>query len=169
MDKDLTISFQQQQIGELLRINGEQAKASEFIQARVHELENNQKKNSSNSSKPPSSDMGKPKQTQSLRTSNGKKPGGQSGHSGETLSFSATPYEIITHIVSHCACCGKNISGVAAQDFERRQVNDIPPIETMVTEHQSEIKSCPKCNTINKASFPAGVSQPVQYGTGVQT
>ena len=54
-------------------------------------------------------------------------------------------------------------------DFERRQVYDIPPIEMMVTEHQGEIKSCPKCNTINKAAFPAGVSQPVQHGIGVQT
>jgi transposase len=101
LDKDLTISFQQQQIGELLRINGEQAKAIEFLQARVHKLENNQKNNSSNSSNPHSSDMGKPKQTQSLRSSSGKKPGGQTGHTGETLYFSATPDEIITHAVSH--------------------------------------------------------------------
>jgi hypothetical protein len=76
LDKDLTISFQHQQMAELLRINAEQAKAIEFLKARVHELENNQKKNSSNSRKPHSSDMGKPKQTQSLRSSSGKKPGG---------------------------------------------------------------------------------------------
>ena len=190
MDKDLIIQLQQQQLVEQQKLIGmlkdlhdlkdesiidrdkligEQGKMILMLEARVTELENNQKKNSSNSSKPPSSDIGKPKQTKSLRTSSGKKPGGQTGHSGETLSFSATPDEIITHVVSHCACCGKNISGVAAQDFERRQVYDIPPIEMMVTEHQGEIKSCPKCNTINKALFPASVSQPVQYGSGVQT
>ncbi|WP_339383029.1 IS66 family transposase, partial [Nodularia sp. LEGE 06071] len=162
MDKDLIIQLQQQQIVE-------QAKMILKLEARITELENNQKKNSTNSSKPPSSDMGKPKQTQSLRKSSGKKPGGQTGHSGETLSFSTTPDEIITHVLSHCACCGKNISGLATLDFERRQVYDLPPIEILVTEHQSEIKSCPKCNTVNKAAFPAGVSQPVQYGTGVQT
>lgn len=162
LDKDLIIQLQQQQIVE-------QAKMILKLEARITELENNQKKNSTNSSKPPSSDMGKPKQTQSLRKSSGKKPGGQTGHSGETLSFSTTPDEIITHVLSHCACCGKNISGLATLDFERRQVYDLPPIEILVTEHQSEIKSCPKCNTVNKAAFPAGVSQPVQYGTGVQT
>lgn len=169
LDKDLIIRFQQQQMAELLRINMEQAKAIEYLQARVAELESNQKKNSSNSSKPPSSDMGKPKQTKSLRTSSGKKIGGQKGHSGETLSFSTTPDEIITHYVSHCSCCGKNLSGVSSSDLERRQVYDVPPIEMKVTEHQSEIKHCPKCKKINKAAFPEGVVQPVQYGPGVQT
>ncbi len=161
LDKDLIIQLQQHQLKE-------QEKLILLLEARITELENNQKKNSSNSSKPPSSDIGKPKQTKSLRTISGKKPGGQTGHSGETLSFSATPNEIITHVVSHCACCGKNISSVATLDFERRQVYDIPPIEIMVTEHQSEIKSCPGCHTINKAVFPEGVNQPVQYGANVQ-
>jgi transposase len=139
------------------------------LQERIAELENNQKKNSSNSSMPPGSDIGRRKQTQSLRTSSGKKPGGQTGHLGETLSFSPTPDEIVTHIVSQCACCGKNISCVNANDYERRQVYDIPPIQMIVTEHLSEIKNCPKCNTVNKATFPEGVNQPVQYGTRVQT
>lgn len=168
MDKDLILSFQQQQMSELLWINGEQAKAIGFLQARVNELEKNQKGNSSNSSKPHSSDMGKPKQTQSLRSSSGKKPGGQAGHSGESLSISSTPDKIITHAVSICACCGKNISGAASQDFERRQVYDIHPIEMVVTEHLNEIMCCPRCNTVNKPVFPAGVNHPEQYGTGVQ-
>lgn len=169
MDKDLIISLQQQQIEDLLRLIAKQASAIEFLEDRVHALESNQKKNSSNSSKPPSSDIGKPKQTKSLRTRSGKKPRGQAGHFGETLSFSATPDEIITHAVSHCACCGKSLSEVSAIDYEHRQVYDMPPIEMVVTEHQSEIKRCPRCNTINKAVFPEGVNQPVQYGTGVQT
>lgn len=169
MDKDLIILELQQEIVELKQMNAVQAKAIELLMSRVSELENNQKKNSSNSSKPPSSDIGKTNRTQSLRSSSGTKPGGQSGHTGETLSFSATPDEIIEHVVSHCTCCGKNISGVNAGAYERRQVYDIPPIRVMITEHQSEIKHCPKCNTVNKAEFPAGVNQPVQYGEGVQT
>ena len=45
---------------------------------------------------------------------------------------------------------------------------DFPPSEMMVTEHQNDVKHCPKCNMINRAAFPEGVIQPVQYGPGVQ-
>lgn len=45
LDKDLIIRFQQQQMAELLRINGEQTKAIDILQTSVNELENNQKKN----------------------------------------------------------------------------------------------------------------------------
>lgn len=139
-----------------------------LLEARIEVLENNQKKDSSNSSKPPSSDIGKPQRTQSLRTKSGKKPGGQPGHLGETLSFSEVPDEILFHTIKQCKCCGKSLSGSIVSNYECRQVFDIPPIEMQITEHRGEIKSCPHCQTINRAAFPEGVIQPVQYGTNVQ-
>jgi transposase len=139
-----------------------------LLEARIVELENNHKKNSSNSSKPPGSDIGKIQRTQSLRTRSGKKPGGQYGHPGQTLSFSATPNEVIVHAVRQCSCCGKSLSGKTTIDYECRQVFDIPPIEMLITERKSEIKSCPHCNTVSRAAFPDAVSQPVQYGSNVQ-
>jgi transposase len=161
MDKDLIIQLQQHQIKE-------QAKMIMLLEARITELENNQKKNSSNSSKPPSSDIGKPNRTQSLRTRSDKKRGGQQGHTGETLNFSTTPDEIVRHTLETCACCGKNLKHIEADSIERRQVYDIPPISIKITEYQSEVKSCPKCATVNKAPFPVGISQPVQYGERFQ-
>ena len=182
IDKDLIIQLQQEELRQQIKINvglstinvnqeiiiDKQSTLIKLLEARVNELESNQKKDSSNSSKPPSSDIGKPQRTQSLRTKSGKKPGGQHGHIGETLCFTATPDVVVVHTVKQCDCCGKSLSGGVVEQYECRQVFDIPPIEMQVTEHRSEIKNCPFCHTSNKALFPEGVNQPVQYGINVQ-
>ena len=135
---------------------------------RIEELENNQKKNSGNSSKPPSTDIGKVTRTKSLRHPSGKLPGGQPGHKGSTLEATSTPDIIEVHRVKTCSCCGKNINGLKSLDYECRQVFDMPAVRLWVKEHRSEIKSCPHCFAVTKASFPAGVTQPVQYGKEIQ-
>lgn len=148
--------------------NAEKDTIIKLLEEHVVTLENNQKKDSSNSSKPPSSDIGKPRRTQSLRTKSGKKPGGQPGHTGETLAFSPTPNQIIIHDVRHCKCCGKHLAASTLTGYDQRQVFDIPPIEMQVTEHRGEIKSCPHCHAVNRATFPQEASQPLQYGLNVQ-
>ena len=74
------------------RLRTENAALKETIAvllARVAELERRLGLNSSNSGKPPSSDgLHKPRReprTRSLRERSGKPPGGQKGHTGETL------------------------------------------------------------------------------------
>lgn len=65
--------------------------------ARIAELEKCLKKDSSNSSKPPSSDgLGKPPRTSSLRE-NGKRNSG--GHKGETLKQIVSPDIVKKHAV----------------------------------------------------------------------
>ena len=46
---------------------------------------------------------------------------------------------------------------------ERRQVIDIPPVRTEVTEHQM-LTLLRGCGHEAKAAAPAGVTAPVQYG-----
>ena len=175
MDKDLIIRLQQEQLVQQAHfIEGQrdiidkQEVMIKLLEARIAALENNQKKDSTNSSKPPSSDMGRVQRTQSLRTKSGKKPGGQQGHSGHNLSFSATPDEVVIHGVKQCHQCGKSLPQSTMLDYACRQVFDIPPLKMHITEHGSEMKNCPYCHAISRAAFPATVSQAVQYGAGVQ-
>lgn len=146
----------------------EQSLLIKKLTARIEELENNQKKDSSNSSKPPSSDIGKVKRTKSLRKASGKKPGGQPGHEGRRLEMSANPDKIEVCKAGVCSCCGKGLGKVQSFDYEARQVHDLPALRMLVTEHRSEIKSCPDCGTINRGRFPEGIMQQVQYGPEVQ-
>ena len=136
---------------------------------RIKELESQRSKNSRNSSKPPSSDgYGKPK-PKNTRKKSGKPSGGQPGHKGQTLEQVDEPDQVIEHSIEQCAKCGLDLSSTPVCNVEKRQVFDIPPpAKIQVCEHRAQIKTCPCCENRNKASFPAQVSQPVQYGNRIQ-
>lgn len=150
-----------------------------LLQDRVQELEariSSLERNSRTSSKPPSSDKGnfanrpKPKST---RKKSGKKPGGQKGHRGSTLQKVANPDHLKHHDFApdHTCRCGAEIppvSGHKFDEFEARQVHDIPPIQMEVTEHRARKCQCPGCGRTHVASFPEGVTAPAQYGPNVQ-
>lgn len=139
------------------------------LTARVEQLEAQVAKNSSNSSKPPSSDgLKKPPQTTSNRKPSGKKSGGQPGHKGTSLAQVENPDCIVVHPVSTCGGCGLSLEGVVAHGLEKRQVFDLPPLKLTVTEHQAEQKSC-ACGCVTTAVFPPEATAPVQYGPWVQS
>jgi hypothetical protein len=83
------------------------------LTARVDQLEDRLAKNSRNSSQPPSSDLVKPK-PKSLRGKSGKKPGGQEGHPGTTLSLVQRPDRVIVHSPERCEGCGRALAEVSA-------------------------------------------------------
>ena len=148
------------------------------LRERLKQLEEQQAKNSRNSSKPPSSDgLKKPNQTSSekrQRERNQKKggkrkPGAQKGHKGNSLNPVEDPNHIEIHSVQTCQECGRSLKEHEAVDYEARQVFDIPPIQIEVTEHRAEIKECPHCDTINTAEFPEEVNAPTQYGSRVKS
>ena len=133
------------------------------LQAKVRRLLDSAAQNSSNSSRPPSTDKPEKPQPKSLRKKSGRKPGGQPGHPGRTLQFSDTPKHIEIHPLLECEC-GEDLSKEPALDFERRQVFDLPPLKLECTEHRAETKECPCCERTCTAPFPADIKAPVQYG-----
>jgi transposase len=130
---------------------------------RIKALEEKDNKDSHNSDKPSSSD-GLHRRIHKRRESSGKKPGGQEGHEGTTLSMVEHPQQVQIHEVKVCQRCGKSLHQEKVCGYEPRQVFDIPPIAVEVTEHRAQIKRCPHCRQLSVAAFPLGVSHKTQYG-----
>jgi len=140
----------------------------EQFQARLIQLEEQIAKNSSNSSKPPSSDgLGKkPLQPMSLRKKTGKKVGGQPGHQGTTLTQVDQPDEIVEHRPTCCPDCQSDLTIITADGGPvcRLQVFEMPEPKVIVTEHRAVLVSCPDCGKSCRGAFPENVTQPTQYG-----
>jgi transposase len=138
-----------------------------FLEERVEGLENQCRKNSRNSSKPPSSDGFKPR-TKSLRSKSERHSGGQTGHPGNTLEWSSQVDRVELHRVAACEACGASLADIAVEAWDARQVQDLAPIRLTVTEHQAEVKCCPHCQTMNRGEFPTQVNSVVQYGASLK-
>lgn len=156
---------------ELAALVATQAQVIEELRARVAalEAENAELKrrlgmNSTNSSRPPSSDSPFVKPApKSLRGRSGRRPGGQPGHPGSTLALVADPDERLRHEPGPCTGCGQDLAGASEVGVERRQVFDLPPITVRVVEHQLITRRC-NCGATTRGAAPEGVSAPVQYG-----
>ena len=126
------------------------------LEAENAELKRRLGMNSTNSSKPPSSDSPFVKPTpKSLRRKSGREPGGQPGHPGSTLALVADPNERRRHEPGPCTGCGGDLTDAAEVGVERRQVFDLPPLRVRVVEHQLISRRC-GCGTTTGAAAPEG-------------
>lgn len=125
------------------------------------------KKNSRNSSTPPSQDPNRPKRKTSLRKKGEKPNGGQPGHRGKTLEFSATPDDTVQLKPSTCDSCGKDLDPTTLEKGEVRQVVDIPPLQTITTEFISYKGIC-SCGCTTTHPFPAHAKPGVSYGPNME-
>jgi transposase len=140
------------------------------LRGRIAELERQVGLNSTNSSKPPSSDglkklPPKARRVSSLRKPSGRKTGGQPGHPGETLRRTETPNIITDHYPDACAKCSAPLTAATATGYAARQVLDLPkPRPLVCTEHRAHDCRCTDCGAKTHARFPEDVAAPVQYG-----
>jgi transposase len=122
-------------------------------------------RNSSNSSRPPSSDSpaAKPKRAPPAGPS-GRRPGGQPGHVAHQRPL--VPPERVDTFVDHwparCAGCGGMLDGSrgtvgAGARFVPHQVTELPPVRAHVTEHRRHRVRCGTCGHTTLAALPAAV------------
>jgi hypothetical protein len=119
------------------------------------------KRNSTNSSKPPSSDglAGAQRRRGSPRPKSGRKPGGQPGHMGHNRQRVENPDRVEEALPPQCKHCGTALSKEAgnrqtAGGVFRRQIVDLPEVMVpVVTEYQYPKLICPCCHKGTRAEL----------------
>ncbi len=127
---------------------------------RVEELEQRLKRDSSNSSLPPSHDppwLGK----RGWSRGTGRKQGAQPGHVGHGRAL--FPLDRVSDVVEHwperCTC--GHVFGDAerepAGELARHQVAELPPLAVEISEHRLQRVCCPDCGRTVRAELPTSV------------
>ena len=151
----------------------EQAVLIESLRAEVAALRRQAGRDSSNSSLPPSQDgpaaeaKAKVSRREARRGRTGRAQGGQKGHPGASLAWTAAPDETLAVEPGTCGGCGAGLVGAPGRVASRVQVLDIPPAALTVTEYQMMCRTC-RCGHVTTAPAPSGVTGgPVCYGPNV--
>ena len=145
------------------KIAGLEEKAAEVesLKTEVAALRERLGQNSSNSSRPPSSDAPRHRRP-ARREPSGRKQGAQAGHQGKGRSLK--PAEEGDRVVElrpeRCARCGRPLHGDDAQP-KRHQVTEIPPARAEVIEYRRHTVCCERCG----AQTPAAWSEEVPEGS----
>ena len=127
------------------------------LQQRIAELEQRLGRNSTNSSRPPSSDPPSLKRRPPAPAS-GKKRGGQPGHKRHVRPL--VPPEGVRQVIEcrppSCRWCGDALAGDDPEPI-RHQVAEVPPVRPVVDEYRLHRLTCPRCRTTTRAKLPPGV------------
>ena len=137
------------------------------LQARVEDLERQARRDSSTSSRPPSSDSPYKKQgrDRSARERGKRRPGKQPGEPGTTMRLVDDPDERLFFPPAACRGCGEGLAGEPAVAQRRHQVTDIEPAPApRVTEYVAQAKECPGCGTVTEGALPAHVRARASFG-----
>src|SRR5580693_9576498 len=156
------IAKQQQQIVDAEKQIADAEKQIADAEKQIADLERQlalRKQNSTNSSKPPSSDgLAGEQRLRARRKKSRRKPGGQPGHKGAHRSL--VPAERVNQVCpilpEQCQRCG----GALPRELEqaqtvgtpqRHQVTELPAMGAHVTEYQLHCVACEKCGASTHA------------------
>ena len=135
----------------------------ENLESENNKLKDIINKDSSNSSKPPSSDGFK--KIFNSREKTDKPVGGQKGHKGNTLKLLNNPTKIIEHKKELCDCgCHINYSN----EYKAKQAVDIE-FKINIVEHRAYKGVCTGCKAIVNNELPKELNNPVTYGNNLKS
>ncbi len=139
----------------------EQQRVIEGQQEEIADLRNRLKRDSRNSSRPPSSDAPWSKRRRRRKPPSDKKQGGQLGHEGRTrrLVDEDEVDDVEDHRPSECSSCGGKELEPLARRPHRHQVWEIPRVLVPVTEHRLHRARCRECGEVVAAALPEGVTK----------
>jgi transposase len=141
----------------------------EDLEKRLKVVEDKLAINSNNSSTPSSQDSLRSPKKRSMRTPSGKKPGGQPGHKGQGGKLKDRFDDLFEHKVTECPACKLDMSEQEPDRVIRKQVEDLPPVKTIITEHRIELKTCACCEVQWEATgCPAHIRHEFQYGPRIK-
>jgi transposase len=126
------------------------------LEARVRDLEQRLGQNSTNSSKPPSSD-GPHVKRRPPKPPSGRPRGGQEGHPRRQRPL-LPPTDTRPCKPGSCRRCGRALHGNDPQPL-RYQVLELPPINPLVIEYQLHRLACPCCGITTCAPLPEGAAR----------
>jgi transposase len=120
------------------------------------------KQNSTNSSKPPSSDgLAGAQRTRGRKHKSRRKPGGQPGHTGHhrRLVPACAVHAVEVRLPEHCRHCGGSLPHaphkvVTEGETRRHQVTELPPVQAHITEYQFPNVVCGQCGKTTRAPLP---------------
>jgi transposase len=119
--------------------------------------------NSRNSSQPPSRDQ-KTNQPQKKR----RKHGPPFGHQKFSRPLVDNPDRVIQVPVTECEQCLADLTNVPPEDFERRQITELPPAKPIVIETRQHHTTCPHCLTLNRGVLPEGLEAERYFGPNLE-
>ena len=154
-------------LAEAYRLTGELTARVERLSAEVEDLRRRVRRDSSTSSRPPSSDSPYKKKgsDRSLRERGKRRPGKQPGGPGMTMSLVDDPDERINCPPLACRGCGADLAGAPVTAQRRHQVTDIEPAPApKVTQYVAQAKECAGCGMVTAGELPAHVRARASYG-----
>jgi transposase len=130
------------------------------VKARLARAEEQLRRNSRNSSQPPSQDKPEQKAVAEADPDKSKRRrGGQAGHVGHRRPL--VPLEavdqVVVHRPTHCGQCGALLLGDGGQPY-RHQVTELPCLKATITEHQVYSVTCLCCGATTRGELPPEVA-----------